>query len=77
MYGEKQVATYALNKPEKTLLSMLDGKGAAQPAVVAPRPISLVKLGWRTSISTGFKPDIATLPNLLAFSSPAGEQHGS
>lgn len=70
------MATYASNKLENNLLTLLDCEGAAQPAIVAPGPISLVGPGSRTSISTGFKPDIATMPNLLAFSPPAGKQDG-
>ena len=40
-YGGKQVVIYPSNKLEKNLLTVLDGEGAAQSAVVAPGPIGL------------------------------------
>jgi hypothetical protein len=55
------------------LLTVIDGEGAAQPAVVAPGPIGLdeTRLEDFDLIrlqASSFKPNIATLSNLPAFS---------
>ena len=46
------------NKLEKGLAYLLDVEGAAQPAVVAPASTGLDETKLRTSISSGFKPNI-------------------